>query len=208
KYKFRNAIFVNARSLLQGAKVSESRSEKYDKKDELLKYTGLNEIQTCEAVHSKDSFSIAFRTAVGGYKITYSGDTRPNNQLVDIGRNSDLLIHEATYSNSGRDEAKLRMHSITAEAVQVGRMMNAKFTVLTHFQRMFNRIPLMEDFQDEANVGIAFDGMVVNLKSMYSIPDMYPDLNRIFEDDIKDIKAILLKAKPVKIVALNDDDRL
>ena len=27
-----------------------------------------------------------FRTAVGGYKITYSGDTRPNNQLVDIGR--------------------------------------------------------------------------------------------------------------------------
>ena len=33
-----------------------------------------------------------------GKKVTYSGDTIPCEALIELGKNSDVLIHEATFS--------------------------------------------------------------------------------------------------------------
>ena len=44
------------------------------------------------------SIPTLFRTKLNGFKITYSGDTRPNSDIVELGMGSDLLIHEATYA--------------------------------------------------------------------------------------------------------------
>lgn len=51
------------------------------------------------------------------------------------------------------------MHSTYSEAISVGKDMNAKFTILTHFSQRYYKIPLIDEFGD--NVGVAFDNMRV-----------------------------------------------
>ena len=66
-----------------------------DQLAEFLNYTELSTIETCKALHCPFAFCMAFITGAG-YKLTYTGDTRPTPQLVQLGQDSDLLIHEAT----------------------------------------------------------------------------------------------------------------
>ena len=53
------------------------------------------------------------------------------------GRNSTVLIHEATFQSSHEKQAKEKMHSTVAEAVKVAMEMNAKRAVLTHFSQRY-----------------------------------------------------------------------
>jgi len=66
---------------------------------ELVDGTGLESIKTCRAVHCPSAFSVSLVTK-SGFKLVYSGDTRPNNAIVELGTEGnkapDLLIHEAT----------------------------------------------------------------------------------------------------------------
>ncbi len=66
---------------------------------ELLEGIGLQSIKTCRAVHCPSSFSVSLVTKTG-FKLVYSGDTRPNETFVELGKDDnqrpDLLIHEAT----------------------------------------------------------------------------------------------------------------
>ena len=57
------------------------------------------------------------------------------------GRNSDVLIHEATFDNSLSAEASKRNHSTTSQAIEIGRRMNAKFILLTHFSQRSAKVP-------------------------------------------------------------------
>lgn len=80
--------------------------------------------------------------------------------FVIIGKGCDLLIHEATLDDGLENEARMKRHSTTSEAIQVGQSMEAKFTLLTHFSQRYAKIPLYTDkFSD--SVGIAFDNMQV-----------------------------------------------
>ena len=115
-----HAVLVKSKSLENGVQLL-SHDQLFGT---LLKKSGLSELRTCEADHGVDAFSISFRTAKD-YKVTYSGDTRPNDRLVQIGRYSHLLIHEATFSNGSPREAKLAKHSLTSEAIEVGKTMKA-----------------------------------------------------------------------------------
>jgi ribonuclease Z len=45
-----------------------------------------------------------------GRKITYSGDTRPNENLIKLAENSDILIHEATYEEADEEKAINNSH--------------------------------------------------------------------------------------------------
>ena len=47
-----------------------------------------------------------------GWKVVYSGDTRPHSQeLVRAGWGADLLIHEATFGRgSNEDHARVKRH--------------------------------------------------------------------------------------------------
>ncbi len=55
----------------------------------------LTAVRTARVRHCPNAFGLALTTA-SGYKLTYSGDTMPCEELVKIGVDSDLLIHEAT----------------------------------------------------------------------------------------------------------------
>jgi len=82
------------------------------------------------------------------------------NHFVWLGKGCDLLIHEATLEDGLENEARMKRHSTTSEAIKVGRDMEAKFTLLTHFSQRYAKIPLYTDkFSD--SVGIAFDNMQV-----------------------------------------------
>lgn len=78
------------------------------------------------------------------FAVLYSGDTRPNELLVQRGRQFgplDILIHEATFDDSLAAEAAHKSHSTTGEAIDVARRCNAKNVLLTHFSQRYPKLP-------------------------------------------------------------------
>lgn len=113
-------------------------------------------------------------------KITYSGDTMPCEALIEIGKNSDILIHEATMEDDLWKEARLKMHSTVSEAVRVGQQMSARFTILTHFSQRYAKIPLLA--KNLENVAIGFDNMEVTLNDLPMMHLLYEPLKCMFAD--------------------------
>lgn len=136
-----------------------------------FKEIGLNNIQTCFVRHCPYAFAVSVEmcnntvSAIFNQpkiKITYSGDTIPCRNLVELGKNSTVLIHEATMEDDMEQEARYKMHSTVSQAIEQGEDMNAKYTILTHFSQRYAKIPRMDEDVDD-NVAIAFDNMEVSL---------------------------------------------
>ena len=70
----------------------------------------------------------------------YSGDTRPCDALVEAGKGSTVLLHEATHADDMGDKAKSDRHCTVEEAVDVASRMQCKHTVLTHFSSRFEKL--------------------------------------------------------------------
>jgi hypothetical protein len=60
-----------------------------------------------------------------GWKLVYSGDTRPCPALVEAGRGATLLIHEATFDAELQRHATAKAHSTLPEALGVAKQMCA-----------------------------------------------------------------------------------
>ncbi|KAF1996359.1 hypothetical protein P154DRAFT_525640 [Amniculicola lignicola CBS 123094] len=110
---------------------------------------GLEDIQACKVSHCNGAMavSITFPTTSSStppLKISYSGDCRPSEQFVHIGRNSTLLIHEATFDDELLGDAIAKKHSTTSEALGIGAKMDAKAVVLTHFSQRYQKIPVLQ----------------------------------------------------------------
>lgn len=102
----------------------------------------------------------------------------PCQALVDLGRDSTILIHESTYENEFDGRAQKSTHSTDGQALEQGRKMNAKFILLTHFSQSRRQVPLIN--HDLKNVGIAFDNMEVVLSDLDQLSMMYPVMRAIF----------------------------
>lgn len=154
----------------------------------------IEEISTVEVNHCLHSFGVSFKLE-NGLKIVYSGDTKPCNYLVDLGRDCDLLIHEATMEDSMEKEASMKMHSTISQAIQIGRDMNSKFTLLTHFSQRYSKIPILPEDGDQRleNVGIAFDNMQVSMAELPLLPMFYPILRILFSEAV-----MMLEEKKLK----------
>jgi len=50
----------------------------------------------------------------------YSGDTKPCNNLVEVGKDATLLIHEATLEDDKPEVAAQKGHSTFSQAIDVG----------------------------------------------------------------------------------------
>ena len=72
-----------------------------------------------------------------GRKITYSGDTIPCEALVELGMDSDILVHEATFSKELEENAVEKKHSTSIDAANVAKRMNAKKLILTHISSRY-----------------------------------------------------------------------
>lgn len=108
--------------------------------EKFQKATGLKSLLTAPVRHCKGSNGVSL-TFPSGFKATYSGDCRPSESLVRIGRQSTVLIHEATFNDDMITDAIAKRHSTISEALAVGREMEAKVIVLTHFSQRYTEMP-------------------------------------------------------------------
>ncbi len=102
-----------------------------------------------------------------GRKITYSGDLKPSDSLVNLGKDSDILIHEATFSNALADLAAEKKHSTSIDAANEAKKMNAKQLILTHISSRYqdNALILLEEAKEIfPNTIIAKDLLRITLK--------------------------------------------
>lgn len=139
-------------------------------------------VKTCEVNHIPFSYAISFVSKLHKpepFKITFSGDTTPCDSLVHLGRDSTILIHEATFENSLSMKARKQAHSTIAEAIEQGQKMNAKYTILTHFSVRYLLFPPIYEQIDE-NIGMAFDFMEIVESDLVKLHEIYPELKKKF----------------------------
>jgi ribonuclease Z len=72
-----------------------------------------------------------------GRKITYSGDTKPCKALIELGKGSDILIHEASFQKDLQDVATEKKHSTSVDAAEDAKKMNAEKLILTHISSRY-----------------------------------------------------------------------
>ncbi len=100
-----------------------------------------------------------------GRKVVYTGDTRPCERVVEIARNADLLIHDASFTSELDDWAKETKHSTAREAAEVARKAGVKRLILTHISARYkDPTPLLEEAKEVfESVEVAEDFMVVEV---------------------------------------------
>ncbi|KAI3879587.1 hypothetical protein MKW92_017985 [Papaver armeniacum] len=121
----------------------------------------------CSVVHCPQSFGVVLEAAsrlnnegktIPGWKLVYSGDTRPCQELKDACQGATVLIHEATLEDTMVEEAIARNHSTTMEAIEVGE--GAYRIILTHFSQRYPKIPVFDETHMHKTC-IGFDMMSV-----------------------------------------------
>ncbi|MGC8562686.1 MAG: ribonuclease Z [Thermoplasmata archaeon] len=81
-----------------------------------------------------------------GRKISYSGDTRRDQGLLELFRNSTVLIHESTGERSNETKVISYGHSTGNDAGIQARDSNSKKLILVHFSPRYNDIkPILEE---------------------------------------------------------------
>jgi ribonuclease BN (tRNA processing enzyme) len=80
--------------------------------------------------HFTTTYAVDFTSANGGGRFTYGADCRPGEELIELARNTDLLLIEATLPRPER--TGIRGHMTAAEAGDQARRAAAHRVVLTH----------------------------------------------------------------------------
>jgi ribonuclease Z len=68
-----------------------------------------------------------------GRKFAYCTDTTYCKGSIELAKEADLLIHEATFAKADEDLAKQSMHSTTLMAAQVAKEADVRRLIMTHF---------------------------------------------------------------------------
>ncbi len=72
-----------------------------------------------------------------GRKLVYTADTRPSEKTVEVARDADLLVHEATFDSSEAVRARETGHSTAAEAASIAQRANVERLVITHISARY-----------------------------------------------------------------------
>ena len=86
-----------------------------------------------------------------GICVAYSGDTTP---LEEYGKflksiNCKILIHEATFDSSKKDNALETMHTTISEAVKIAKIANVETLILTHISARYNNDDFINIYNKE-----------------------------------------------------------
>ncbi|EEA25549.1 tRNA processing endoribonuclease Trz1, putative [Talaromyces marneffei ATCC 18224] len=106
--------------------------------------TGLTGLNAVFVNHCRHAMGLTLEWE-DGFKVSYSGDCRPSKNFAEMGKDSTLLIHEATFQDDLHGQAVAKKHSTISEAIAVGSWMNAKTVLLTHFSQRYAKISKLED---------------------------------------------------------------
>lgn len=100
-----------------------------------------------------------------GKKLVYTSDTMPCAATVRAAKSADLLIHESTFCEDKKEEAKEARHSTAAGAAAIAKKAGAKRLALTHISGRYREA---KQLLDEAkavfeNTLVAEDGTKVEI---------------------------------------------
>ncbi|CAN7994546.1 unnamed protein product [Ixodes pacificus] len=174
-----------------------------EERSDLIRRLKLKDLSSVLVKHCKHAYGFTLTTEAG-WKLTYSGDTMPCEDLVQAGTGSDILIHEATMEDDLAEEALLKTHSTTSQAIDVGSRMGARFTLLTHFSQRYAKLPLVSD-RFHASVGCAFDHMLVRPSDLPVLPLLFPALKSLFAEHYQEMCD--KTAKKLRQKALQHDEK-
>ncbi|KAG0283284.1 hypothetical protein BGZ96_012348 [Linnemannia gamsii] len=153
----------------------------------LFETSGFKDIQTVDVIHCPWAYGISM-THKDGWKIVYSGDTRPSQNLVNAGKGATVLLHEATFEDDMEEEALKKRHSTTKEAIMVGEGMEAKHTLLTHFSQRYPKIPRFDSDDKSTIIGICFDLMSVKFGEIEHLAKFLPALELLYSPQSDEAK--------------------
>lgn len=165
--------------------------------EEAKKALGVKRLESIRVIHCAHSFALVLESLdfdmaddnTKGWKIVFSGDTRPSPNLIEAASRATLLIHEATFDDSMIEEAKEKRHSTTSEAINAGKEAKAYSTILTHFSQRYPKIPVI-DGNFSGHVSVAFDLMSVTLADLPRLPTLVPAFKMLFEENVGDEETI------------------
>ncbi len=75
---------------------------------------------------------------IPGYRVAYSGDTRPCFPENDAIKGVDVLIHESTYMDSESRQADEHFHTTALQAAHIARRAGARHLILTHISNRYD----------------------------------------------------------------------
>lgn len=120
-----------------------------------------------------------------GQKFVFSGDTKPCQLLAEYGKGADVLVHEATFEDSRERDAIGKRHSTMWQAAEIGRRMNAKYIILTHFSSRYAKVPALPSYLDRCgNIGVACDNLLVHLNQAGFLPKLLPVYRELFKNEL------------------------
>eukprot|EP01113_Clastostelium_recurvatum_P042256 TRINITY_DN6835_c2_g2_i1.p1 TRINITY_DN6835_c2_g2~~TRINITY_DN6835_c2_g2_i1.p1 ORF type:complete len:664 (+),score=198.65 TRINITY_DN6835_c2_g2_i1:98-1993(+) len=180
---------------------------------------------TAPVIHCHDSYAVALAhtgpaLASDPWKLVYSGDTQPCEELVVLGKGATVLIHEATMEQGMQVDAHEKNHSTIDQAAAVAMRMGARHTILTHFSQRYPKVPRLASSSSSTSSGslaavpglsIAFDLMSVRFsRDLEALPRLLPALTLLFdheestkeeekEDNKEKIKEEKQKQKDIKL---------
>ncbi|THC94495.1 hypothetical protein EYZ11_006018 [Aspergillus tanneri] len=138
----------------------------------LREATGLSDLLTTKVSHCKGAMAVSLVFS-DGFKISFSGDCRPSPAFAAIGHGSTVLIHEATFHDNMKGSAIAKRHSTTVEALEVGRLMEARAIILTHFSQRYQKFTHVE--REKTSLPTKQEETIVQPPEHPDIPDEEPD---------------------------------
>ncbi len=102
-----------------------------------------------------------------GRKIVYTGDTRPCERVVEIAKDADVLIHDASFTSDLQEWAEQTKHSTAREAAEIAKKAGVRQLILTHISARYSKdaSPLLEEAKGIfENVMVAEDFMTIEVK--------------------------------------------
>ncbi|KAI5968053.1 uncharacterized protein KGF55_000037 [Candida pseudojiufengensis] len=139
---------------------------------------GLKSIASVRALHCSWAYSTTFEFKLNQnqtqfFKVSFSGDTRPNLKFIKIGNESDLLIHESSLDTYWIDEAIAKKHTTMIEAIWVSKFMKCSNLILTHFSTRYgignNYVPKQDLINESKKLKASFGGDNEKNKRLFNI---------------------------------------
>jgi len=98
-------------------------------------------LQAGETVVLDDGRTVVPEQVLGpprpGRKVVIAGDTAPARSVLDIAREADVLLHEATFADEESDRAEETSHSTAAGAARLAAAAGVRMLVLTHLSNRY-----------------------------------------------------------------------
>lgn len=127
------------------------------------------QLQRGETVTLEDGRVISPEQVLGasrpGLKVAYCTDTSPCEGALELARDADLLIHEATYPAGEEKLAKSRGHSSAGDAARCALEGGALRLALTHISQKHRYLDMYQQGAEEIfpNTVVAYDLMEIDV---------------------------------------------